>query len=102
MRQVAENVVLACKQRKNMQDTELDIISDMIIGVKVCNNSDIVEIVLRVYMPFYNGEAHQTDCYAETIDVLQSVIEQFGAICPIHIMADLNAQLPKVQTTSVT
>ena len=56
---------------------------------------DIVEIVLCVYMPFYNGEAHQTDCYANTIDVLQSVIEQFGAICPIHIIGDLNAQLPK-------
>ena len=46
-------------------------------------------------MPFYNGEAHQTACYAETVDVLQSVIEQFGAICPIHIISDLNAQLPK-------
>ena len=84
-----------CKQRRNIQYTELDIMSDRIIGVKVCSNSDIVEIVLCVYMPFYNGEAHQTDCYAETIDVLQSVIEQFGAICPIHIIGDLNAQLPK-------
>ena len=46
-------------------------------------------------MPFYNGEAHQTDCFAETIDVLQSVIEQFGAICPLHIIGDFNAQLPK-------
>ena len=27
--------------------------------------------------------------------MLQSVIEQFGAICPIHIIGDLNAQLPK-------
>ena len=56
-------VAVACKQRKNMQYTELDIMNDRIIGVKVCNNSDIVEIVLCVYMPFYNGEAHQTDCY---------------------------------------
>ena len=88
-------VAVACKQRKNMQYTELDFMSDRIIGVKVCNNSDIVEIILCVYMPFYNGEAHQTDCYAETIDMLQSVIEQFGAICPIHIIGDLNAQLPK-------
>ena len=29
--------------------------SDRVIGVKVCNNSYNVEIVLRVYMPFYNG-----------------------------------------------
>ena len=88
-------VAVACKQRKYMQYTELDIMSERIIGVKVCNNSDIFEIVVCVYMPFYNGEAHQTDCYAETIDVLQSVIEQFGAICPIHIIGDLNAQLQK-------
>ena len=84
---------VACKQRKNMQYTEFDIISDRIIGVKVCNNSDIVEIVLCVYMPLYNVE--QTDCYAETVDMLQSLIEEFGAICPIHIIGDLNAQLPK-------
>ena len=89
-------VAVACKQRKNMQYTELDIMSNQrIIGVKVCNSSDIVGIVSCVYMPVYNGEAHQTDCYAETIDVLRSVIEQFGAICPIHIIGDLNAQLPK-------
>ena len=48
-------VAAACKQRKDMQYTELDIMSDRIIGVKVCNNSDIVEIILCVYMPFYNG-----------------------------------------------
>ncbi|KAK2158915.1 hypothetical protein NP493_1758g00000 [Ridgeia piscesae] len=88
-------VAVACTQRKNMQYTELDIMSDRVIGVKVCNNSDIVEIILCVYIPFYNGDAHQTDCYAETIDVLQSVIEQFGVICPIHIIGDLNVQLPK-------
>ena len=75
-----------------MQYTELDIMSDRIIGVKVCNNSDIVEIILCIYMPFYNGVAHLSDCYAETIDVLQSVIDQFGAI---HIIGDLNVQLPK-------
>ena len=53
-------VAVACKQRKNMQYTELDIMSDRIIGVKVCNNSDIVEIVLCVYMPFYNGDTRPT------------------------------------------
>ena len=38
-------VAVACKQRKNMQYTELDMMSDRIIGVNVCNNSDIVEII---------------------------------------------------------
>ena len=38
-------VAVACKQRKNMQYTELDIMSDRIIGVKVCNNS----ILLKSY-----------------------------------------------------
>ena len=31
--------------------------------------------------------------YAESIDVLQNVLEQYGAICPIHIIGDRNAQL---------
>ena len=39
-----------------MQYTELDVMSDMIIGVKVCNNSDIVKIIIMcVYAILQRG-----------------------------------------------
>ena len=57
------------------------------------NNSDIVEILLYVYMPFYNGDISQTDLYLETTGVLQSIIDEYAAVSPIHIMGDLNVRL---------
>ena len=43
-------------QRKNMQYTELDVMSDMIIGVKVCNKSYIVKIIIMcVYAILQRG-----------------------------------------------
>ena len=54
--------------------------------------------MLFMKMLFYNGDTYQTDCYAETIGVLQNMIEQFGAIIvlySIHIIGDVNTRLPK-------
>ena len=68
--------------------------NDRVIGVKVLNNSGIVELLLYVYMPFYNGDISQTDLYLETTDVLQSIIDEYAAVSPIHIMGDLNVRLP--------
>ena len=50
---------------------------------------------MSIFLCHFTTGRQQTDCNAETTDVLQSVTEQFGAICPIHIIGDLNAQLPK-------
>ena len=61
------------------------------------NNSDIVEILLYVYMPFYNGDISQTELYLEATDVLQSVIDEYAAVSPIHIIGDLNVRLHSEQ-----
>ena len=66
------------------------------------NNSDIVEILLYVYMPFYNGDISQTEVYLEATDDLQSVIDEYTAVSPIHIIWDpilcvLNVRLPSEQ-----
>ena len=47
-------------------------------------------------MPFYNGEAAQTEQFLETTDILlQSIVDQFASECPIHIIGDLNVRLPQ-------
>ena len=87
-------VAVACRTKENIVYTEIPIENDRVIGVKVLNNSDIVEILLYVYMPFYNGDISQTELYLEATDVLQSVIDEYAAVSPIHIIGDLNVRLP--------
>ena len=87
-------VAVACRTKENIVYTEIPIENDRVIGVKVLNNSDIVEILLYVYMPFYNGDISQTELYLEATDVLQSVIDEYAAVSPIHIIGDLNIRLP--------
>ena len=87
-------VAVACRTKENIVYTEIPIENDRVIGVKVLNNSDIVEILLYVYMPFYNGDISQTELYLEATDVLQSVIDEYAAVSHIHIIGDLNVRLP--------
>ena len=68
-----------------------DVISDRIVGAKLCNNSDVVEIMLFAYMPFYNHNVTQPELYVDTIDVLQSVVDQYGAVCPMQYKSRLSS-----------
>ena len=87
-------MAMICRRKHNLTYDEIDIQSDRIIGVKVCNNDNIVQIVLCLYMPYFNGDNTQTELYIEVLDILQTIIDQYGATCPIHILGDINVQLP--------
>ena len=87
-------VAVACRTKENIVYAEIPIANDRVIGVNVLNNSDIVEVLLYVYMPFYNGDISQTDLYLEATDVLQSVTDEDAAVSPIHIIGDLNVRVP--------
>ena len=78
---------------ENIAYTEIPIANDRVIGVKVLNNSDIVDILLYVYMPFYNGDISQTGLNLDATDVLQSVIDEYAAVSPMYIIGDLNVRL---------
>ena len=45
-------------------------------------------------MPFYNGDISQTVFNIEATDVLQSAIDEYAAVSPVHIIWDLNVRLP--------
>ena len=47
-------------------------------------------------MPYYKrGSVDQTEHFINAIEVIQSVIDDYGAVCPLKIFGDLNVQLPK-------
>ncbi len=89
-------IAIVCKSKSEhgIVYEELDIKSDRVIGVKLCRNNQVLQISLRVYMPFYNGDRKQTEIYMETVDIIQSVVDRYGALCPVNIMGDFNVQLP--------
>ena len=53
-------MAMVCKKRHGLMYEEIDIKSDRIMGVKICNDSGILQIVLSVYMPFYSGDVKQS------------------------------------------
>ena len=53
---------------------------------------------IHVYMPYFdNGRSHgeQTEVFVDTIDSVQSILDNFGALGPVKIAGDFNVQLPR-------
>ena len=88
-------IALICKKRKGLSYEEITVNSERLAGVKVCSTKGVLQIILYVYMPFYSGDYNQIELYSEVLDEIQSVINQYGALCPIYVLGDFNAQLPK-------
>ena len=87
-------MAMICAQQPGLSFTEIETCSDRIMGVKICNNNGVAQIVFCVYMPFYSGDYGQVELYLEVLDELQSLVDQFGAMCPMYIIGDFNVQLP--------
>ncbi len=83
-------IAIVCKSKSEhgIVYEELDIKSDRVIRVKFCRNNQVLQILLCVYMPFYNGDCKQTEIYMET------VVDRCGTLCAVNIMGDFNVQLP--------
>ena len=46
------------------------------------------QIILNVYMPFYNGALVQTEKFVDTIGIMQSFVDEYVAMAPIKIVCD--------------
>lgn len=53
------------------------------------------QVIVNVYMPYYDRSNTQTEAFVECIDQLQCIIDRCGETVPIKIVGDLNAQLPR-------
>ena len=91
-------VSIIIKQNNYFTCKEIENLSDRIVTVGLYDRDDnLIQVLCCTYMPFFNGKKDQINLYVETIDALQSVIDQFAAIAPIKVIGDLNAQLPTSQ-----
>ena len=72
----------------------INVDNDRISALQVIKNGTILLNVIGVYLPYYNGRAEQSTLYAETLDAVQSVIENCSN-APTVIMGDMNAALPQ-------
>ena len=90
-------VALVYKQHSILVYSEIKTNHDRIVALKVCDISGrAVQIIICVYMPFYQrGNSQQTENVVDTMDALQALIDEHGAVAPIKIVGDLNVQLPQ-------
>ena len=70
--------------------------SDKTIAICIsASNGKPVQIILNVYLPFFNSTCQQTKLFIETIDKLQGFLDQYAVMAPIKIVGDYNVQLPQ-------
>ena len=67
--------------------------SDRISGVQLIASGRIILMVFGVYLPYFNGRSEQIDLLCETLDILQSAIDNMDS-SPIMVVGDMNASLP--------
>lgn len=91
-------VSIICKNKRKCSYFEIETDNPRIITVGVRNVSGALKCVVSdVYMPYYktSNNRFQTDEYIECLDVLQSVIDKYASVCPVKVLGDFNAQLPR-------
>ena len=95
-------VSLICKNNPHILYNEIETLSDRIVAIAVSNANTIIYVLVSVYLPYYKyGDHKQTDLFIETVDALQCIVDQYGSACPVHIMGDLNVQLPRNPTGNI-
>ena len=67
--------------------------NDRIAVIQLIDHGKILLNIIGVYLPYFNGKPEQSALYAETLEVLQSVIDSCDT--PIMLMGDMNAPLPQ-------
>ena len=74
---------------------EIEIASDRILAVGLYDTTGtLVQIIVCVYMPFYNGSPEKYEEFIETLDNLQTIVDKFGSSAPVLFIGDFNTQLP--------
>ena len=53
-----------------------------------------------MYLPYDTSGSEQMDCYINTLDILQNIVDDCDKNCPIVIVGDMNTSLPKQSTLS--
>jgi exonuclease III len=90
-------VSIIYRKSKKCNILEIETTNTRTIAVGIRDNSGALKhVIVNMYMPYYDGtKGTQTDEYIECLDVLQTFIDKYAQVCPIKVMGDFNAQLPR-------
>ena len=74
-----------------------DVCNDRICHLKVIqsNNNNVALNLIGVYLPYHNGSAEQVMLFSETLDQIQTLVENECRGSPLVILGDMNCMLPK-------
>ena len=86
---------IVVKKCEAFSSREIEIACDRVLAVGLYDTrGTLMQVVVCVYMPFYNGTPEKYEEFVETLDNLQSVVDSFGPSAPVLLLGDFNAQLP--------
>ena len=71
--------------------------NDRIAVLQLTSRGNALLNIIGVYLPYFNGRPEQTALYAETLEILQSVIDDCDD-APIIVLGDMNAPLPQAKS----
>ena len=94
-------VGFVCKQNPNSDYSmrPVPVNSDRIAVLQLVKDGKVKLSVVGIYLPHFNGSADQVTLYAETLDLLQTTIDDHAGT-PLIIMGDMNASLPQTASLS--
>jgi exonuclease III len=84
-----------CNRKSGMSYRNVDIDCDRVSVLQVMYEQRPVLTIIGVYLPFYNGSSDQIALYAETLDIIQTILSNYAQDTPVMIMGDCNAALPQ-------
>ena len=89
-------VSIICKHQEKLSFHELETPGDRVIAVGVYDSTGAIkQVIVCAYLPFYQGgNSKSTESFTESLDILQSVIDKYGALAPLKVFGDFNVQLP--------
>ena len=83
------------KKHSHYRSVQVEVHSKRVLAIALNNTSGTtVQLIVCVYMPFYNGDKQQTLEFIETVDVLQNLLDTYSGIAPVKLVGDFNVQLP--------
>ena len=80
-------VTIIVKNSPNYYTREIPIASKRLITVGLYDTNDnLLQIICGAYLPFYDGDKTRLAQYIETIDALQTIIDEYASQSPIKIL----------------
>ena len=89
-------VCIIAKKHHLYKIHEIEVPSERGVAIGLCSNAGVlVQVIVAVYMPFYDSSNKmQTVWFTETVDILQTLYDNYAALAPVKLFGEFNARLP--------